>query len=328
MANRLVVLQALARRFAFRDLKGLLREGTVDDLLPASTITQARQLCAFGQRLLDLDAEDFAPTDEIEQDGLVPAELLHRAALSRMPQRANEMPRGAMDSLIPAYQLILAVIDAHWHRRSMAALVSVAHIAAEYAPLLAWQPVLGHAGDPTRLAGAVGGEGSRWGTDDRDCPHSSADRSAAGRALRVPLEPASGWRAYLDRQHSSTAHAFGVCTQCKRPCRVMTQLAEPDRTALTRRGKVAVEFDDCALIRLRHAAPVGHGFGVPSPAEVLDAWAASRARLARFAPTVAEDDGFVLPGLPALFGVIGAASVRPDTLLIDVVDSLIVILRS
>ena len=49
--------------------------------------------------------------------------------------------------------------------------------------------------------------------------------------------------------------------------------------ALTERCRLAHEFAEGALVRLRHAAPVGHGFGVPSPEEVSDAWDRTRTSL-------------------------------------------------
>jgi hypothetical protein len=73
-------------------------------------------------------------------------------------------------------------------------------------------------------------------------------------------------------------------------------------------------------VRLRHAAPVGHGFGVPSPDEVVEAWERSRAGIATrggAALTVLDDDGFALPGLPSLFSAIAGAPLTPDTLLAD-----------
>jgi hypothetical protein len=264
---------------------------------PGVDAGRLRALCGFGQGLLDLDAEDFgaqpfaadgrgtgnAGTGAPSFPGRVPADLLARARASRMPQNPRERPRGALASLRPAYALLLEVIEARWRRREMAALVAVAHIAAEYLPLLAWEPVLGHAGDPARLGGAVGGDGSRFGVVGSDCAHHGAEQSAANRALRVAREPAPGWRAYLDRQHSHVARALGVCVaKCRRPCSVALRLDPGTRDALTERCQIAFDFGDSALVRLRHAAPVGHGFGVPSRQEVLEAWARTRDSLRKY----------------------------------------------
>ncbi|WP_018655524.1 hypothetical protein [Actinomadura flavalba] len=311
------VLGVLARRHAFGDLEALVGA--------APSSAGLAGLCAFGQRVLDLDAEDFGMP---EAAGDVPRDLLDRARASRMPQAPRERPRGALASLRPAYALLLEVIDIRWRRREMAALVAAVHIAAEYLPLLAWETVLGHAGDPALIGPAVTGEGSRFGAPleqggPRDCEHTRPERSACDRALRVAAEPPSGWRAYLDRQHSQVASALGDCAaRCRTPCSVVTRLDDGVRADLAARCGLALDFGDTAVVRLRHAAPVGHGFGVPSPEEVRTAWNRARASL-RHRPLgqqalAGPDDGYPLPGLPALFSAVAAAPILPDTLLDDV----------
>ncbi|MEV4257676.1 hypothetical protein AB0J52_31340 [Spirillospora sp. NPDC049652] len=310
------MLRVLAKRYAFGDLEALTTGGS----------GPVAPLCAFGQRVLDLDAEDFGMPEEA---GEVPKDLLDRARASRMPQYAKERPRGALASLRPAYRLLLEVIDIRWRRREMAPLVAAVHIAAEYAPMLAWEPVLGHAGDPALIGRSVTGPGSRFGVPvepgaERDCDHTRPERSACERTLRVANEPGPGWRAYLDRQHSQVARALGDCAaRCRTPCSVMTRIDAGVRADLTARCRLAADFADSALVRLRHAAPVGHGFGVPSPEEVQTAWARARASL-RHHPLGEKafrdeaGDGYPLPGLPGLFSVIGATDLAPDDLLEEV----------
>lgn len=316
------VLVALARRYAFGDVAELATAG----LLPSAAAPAVAALCAFGQRLLDLDAEDFGMP---EAAGEVPPDLLRRARASRMPQTPRERPRGALETLRPAYALLLEVIAARWRRREMAALVAAVHIAGEYLPVLAWEPVLGHAADPARLAAAVGGPGSRFGVPlepgvPRNCDHNRPQQSAAERALRVAGEPPEGWRAYLDRQHSHVAGALGECAAgCRTPCSVITRLAESGRDDLVARCRLATEFAGGALVRLRHAAPVGHGFGVPSTDEVRAAWARTQSSLrhqerGRKALAGAAADPYPLPGLPALFSEIATAEIVPDTILAEV----------
>lgn len=312
------VLTALARRHGFADVAALAAGGAV------SGADGIQALCSFGQCVLDLDAEDFGIADGPG----VPRALLARARASRMPQTPREQPRGALKTLRPAYALLLEVIQVRWERREMAALVAALHIASEYLPLLAWEPVLGHAGDPALLRASVAGPHSRFGVteeaDERRCEHTRPERSAARRALRVAGEPAPGWRAYLDRQHSQVAQALAVCAaECRTPCSVITRLTDAERTALAERCRLAQEFADSALVRLRHAAPVGHGFGVPSPEELLEAWQRTRTSLERFelglaALAGADRDGYPLPGLPGLFSAIATTTLTPDTLLYDV----------
>ncbi|MBG0832794.1 hypothetical protein HS041_34405 [Planomonospora sp. ID67723] len=309
------LLVMLARRHAFADLEAL-----TDDPEVAS-------VCEFGQRLLSLDAEDFA----VEAREVPPA-LRRRARACTMPQTPREQPRGALESLRPAYGLLLEVIEIRWNRRELSPMVAALHIASEYLPLLAFEPALGHAGDPVRWPAGLTAPGSRFGViGDRECDHTKAEQSAANRTLRVAGEPAAGWRAYFDRQHSQVAGALATCVaDCRNPCAAMDWV-EPGRgDDLALRARVALAFADTPLVRLRHAAPVGHGFGVPSPEEVLDAWQRSRLVLGKteVGEAAAEEDGFPLPGLPALFSAVAAAPVAPSTLLADIAAHLETLLRA
>ncbi|WP_205717881.1 hypothetical protein [Actinomadura soli] len=223
----------------------------------------------------------------------------------------------------------MEIIEISWHRRDMKALVATVHIASENLPLLAWEPVLGHAGDPAVIGASVTGVGSRFGVpvvpgSARRCDHTRPERSACERMLRVTNEPGQGWRAYLNRQHSQVAQALGDCAaRCRTPCSVMSRIDEPVRTRLTERCKLAADFTNSALVRLRHAAPVGQGFGVPSPMEVQTAWNRSRNALRKLplgyqAMQGSEDDPYPLGGLAALFSAIADAPIVPETMLHDV----------
>jgi hypothetical protein len=334
------VLVALARRYSFGDVAALVAAGAGGATLTTRDGAQIDQLCAFGQRLLDLDAEDFgnpdAATDANSDHSFadrvrgerVPEALVARALNCRMPQHPRERRRGALDSLRPAYGLLLEVIDARWRRRETAGLVAAVHITSEYLPLLVWERVLGHAGDPARLPAQVGGEGSSWGDfDDDSCPHTRAEKGAASHALRVGHDSSGGWRSYLDRQHSHIAHALAVCAaECARPCTVLTRHGAVDQKVVEAGCRTALSYVDSPIVRLRHTAPVGHGFGVPSPAEVLAAWEHSRETLSRHEPAVLTQDGFPLPGLPSLFTALAGARVTPDTILADTADALVVAL--
>ncbi len=331
------MLLALTRRYAFGEVAALVAMGAAGEALTTRDGAQIDQLCAFGQRLLDLDAEDFgivdAATDantdhsfadRVAGDG-VPPELVSRARACRMPQDPREGSRGALASLVPAFGLLLEVIALRWARRETAAVVAAVHITSEYLPLLAWESVLGHAGDPARLGAAVGGDGSAWGDfDDRDCPHIRPERSAAHHAVRVARESAGQWRSYLDRQHSNVAHALAVCAgECRRPCTVVTRHPATEQKVLAQRCRAALAYVSSPIVRLRHSAPVGHGFGVPSTGEVRDAWVRSRAELGRLEPAVLAEDGYPLPGLPGFFSAVAGRPVPPDTLVADTADALL-----
>ena len=316
MESPLDLLTELARRYAFADLGAL-----TPLVVPEAVLVPA--LCDFGQRLLTLDAVDAKA---------VSSALRRRARACHMPQTPREQPRGALASLRPAYGLLLEVIRVRWERRELSSVMAALHIAGEYLPLLAFEPVLGHAGDPARWPGGLRAEGSRFGViGGRDCDHTKAEKSAVERTLRVAHEPPEGWRAYFDRQHSQVAGALATCvTRCRTPCTAMDWIAADARDGLALRCRVALAFADTPLVRLRHAAPVGHGFGVPSPEEVLDAWARSRANVDKndVGHQATREDGFPLPGLPSLFSAVAAAPIAPATLLAYVAAQLVTLLAT
>ncbi|MFF0579487.1 hypothetical protein [Streptosporangium saharense] len=314
------LLVSLARRYAFSDVGAL-----APDVVERADEIEA--VCEFGQRLLSLDAEDFAA-----EARAVPPDLRRRARACTMPQTPREQPRGALESLRPAYALLLEVIAIRWHRRELSPMVAALHIASEYLPLLAFEPVLGNAGDPARWPAGLAAPGSRFGViGERECDHTKAEQSAANRTLRVAGEPGEGWRAYFDRQHSQVAGALATCVAtCRTPCSAMDWIEPAPREHLSVRARVALTFADTPLVRLRHAAPVGHGFGVPSPEEVLDAWERSRTILAKneIGNAATVDDGFPLAGLPSLFSAIATAPTAPSTLLEDISAHLVRLLRA
>ncbi|GAA1298277.1 hypothetical protein Psi02_58190 [Planotetraspora silvatica] len=315
------LLIALARRYSFGDV-GALAPAVLKDRETAAMVSS---VCEFGRLLLTLDAEDFAADVDAQA---VPADLRRRASDCHLPQTPREQPRGALESMRPAYALLLEVIGIRWARRELSSMIAAVHIASEYLPLLAIEPALGHAGDPARWPEALTGPGSRFGTiGDRMCQHTRAEQSAAERTLRVAAEPGTGWRAYLDRQHSQVAGALATCAaRCRNPCTALSWV--PDLDDLTLRCRVALAFAQSPLVRLRHAAPVGHGFGVPSAEEVLDAWGRSRTALDKnpVGHQATSDDGFPLPGLPSLMSAVAASPVVPGSLLADVSSHLVSLL--
>ena len=78
---------------------------------------------------------------------------------------------------------MLEVLQVRAIRREPLQVVVTAHLIGEFLAQLAWESTLGHGGDPLYLADFVGG--SRWGTDDPVCAHSSSQRSTAHRALNA-----------------------------------------------------------------------------------------------------------------------------------------------
>jgi hypothetical protein len=329
------LVDVLTRRYAFAEVAALLEAGLVGggDI---RQIADAQQLCAFGQRLLDLDAEDFGERDaardantdhhiaDMVTGDAVPEDLVARSLGARIPQSANEPHRGALGTLRPAFGLMLEAISVRWLRNETSALVAAVHTTSEYLPLLMWESVLGHAADPDRMPESVGGAGSRWGEyNDPECPQTRPQKSAAERSLRVAAEPDPGWRAYLDRQHSVVAEALTTCaTTCRTPCTVVTRHSVAEQQRLAMAGRLAAEFSGSAIVRLRHSSPVGHAFGVPSAGEVTEAWNHTRTTLGAREPALLTDDGFCLPGLSNLFAAVAGMPIRPTTIIADTMAAL------
>ena len=296
------MLDVLARRYAFADVAALIADGACTGRRSDDQIAQIEQLCAFGARLIDLDAEDFGDpdaaanantehgvADRIHGDA-VPAELVIRALQSRVPQTPNEPDRGALASLRPAFSLLLEVIAVRWARRETSALVAALHIAGEYLPMLAWESALGHAGDPRADERVGQRQALLWGhMENRDCPHTRPQKSAAERALRVRRARAGLARVPGPAAQRRLSGARRMCRGLPDPMLGHHPLRRTHPGAAEDRCQVAEEFADSAVIRLRHSAPVGHGFGVPSLPEVAAAWEHSRDQLARKEPRVRID---------------------------------------
>jgi hypothetical protein len=244
-------------------------------------LARAQQLAAAARRVLDLDAEDFVTIARGFH-----ARWANRLAESAFPLAPRERERGALGSLIPLYELMLEVLEVRAARGEPLQVVVTAHLIGEYLPLLAWESTLGHGGDPLHLASFVGG--SKWGTDDPTCPHSSALRSTAKRALNACSGDLAGYTTYLDRFHSRLGDALAVCAVnldttasgdrpeasdlCPNPCGFVRDLPMDRRRDLDARVRLAMLYVESPIVALRHHAPVGHFFGVPSAVEISEAW--------------------------------------------------------
>ncbi|MBA3419743.1 MAG: hypothetical protein H0U09_13800 [Geodermatophilaceae bacterium] len=302
--------------------------------LDAAARSDVRGLCRFAIRLLELDAEDF--------DSLtgVPRELSSLIRSANIPATPLQPDRGALGSMRPTYRLFLEVLAARWARGELSSVLAVLHLMAEYLPLLAWEPVLGHAGDPARLGLAVRGAGSRWATNDPRCDHPPSLRRSLRTVLHVVDQDPGQWQRYLDRDHSRISAALGQCAShpskgrpdpgriCTTPCTVWTRLDPSRAEELERRMTLVGLFVDSPVLALRHAAPVGHGFGVPDPVELLEEWRATWARLVkpwkggRNPLHDAPAHGKPLPGLEAFLSTVAGTRLQPLGIL-DQVDTLL-----
>ncbi|MDQ3466462.1 MAG: hypothetical protein M3500_17660 [Actinomycetota bacterium] len=326
----LVAAELLSRR----------RYAAIDAITPylpdvdAGARAEVRGLCRFAVRLLELDAEDFASSTR------VPPQLSAVVGSAHIPATPLQPDRGALGSLRPTYQLFLEVLAVRWERGELTNVLAILHLMAEYLPLLAWEPLLGHAGDPARLGLAVRGEGSRWATGDPKCDHPPALRRSLRTVLHIVDQDDEQWQRYLDRDHSRVSAALGQCAShptrgrpdpgrlCTTPCTVWNRL-DPERAEdLECRMTLVGLFVDSPVLALRHAAPVGHGFGVPDRAELLEQWRVTWARLSgpwegsRNPLHEAKTHDKPLPGLEAFLSVVAGTTLQPLGVL-DQVDALL-----
>lgn len=311
----------------------------------AAKARQAYALATAAKRVLDLDAEDFGTIAE----GFT-APWAHRLAESCFPLHPRDRERGALRSLVPLYELMLEVTQLRALRHEPLQVVVTAHLIGEYLCQLAWEPVLGHGGDPLRMGQTVG---ERWGTDDPACPHNSAMRATAKRSLNACSGDLPGYTAYLDKFHSRLGDALAVCAMnhatvdagqrpdvgetCPDPCRWATAGSMEVRRDLDARVRLALLYVDSPIVSLRHHAPVGHFFGVPSVQEISEAWLRTWERLSQpwndganplllgTVPGNAPPDE-ALPGMSALVSAVAGRTIGPGRVIrsigVDIVATL------
>ncbi|MDO4412922.1 hypothetical protein [Cutibacterium sp.] len=302
-------------------------------------VVQAAAVTAVARRVLALDAEDFEEIGKV-----LPADLRIRLTDAGFPHHPRAAKRGALGDLVPLYELLLEVLDIRMHREEPQQVVVTCHILAEYLGQLAWQTVLGDGGDPLTLPSKVG---EKWGGDGQDCAHTSAMNATARRSLHAAQGDEEGYTSYLDKFHSRLGEALGVCAMnhatidvgerpdvgitCPHPCQWALFGTREERRSLDARVRLARIFQESGLVALRHHAPVGHFFGVPSGSEIGNSWVAtwnklneqwadgSNPMLDPSAPGYDVDvSNEALPGLSRLVSVIAARPIHAGHLLRDV----------
>lgn len=298
---------------------------------------EAHRFCEVAKRILDLDAEDFA---QIASSFDRP--WASRLAAASFPLEPLALQRGALGTLVPLYELMLEVLELRAVRREPMLIVVTTHLIGEYLCQLAWETRLGHAGDPLRLPHDVG---ERWGSDDAKCAHPSALRATAKRAMNACNGDIDAYTAYLDKFHSRQGEALAVCAMnhktvgsgqrpevgqtCPNPCTWALRGTLDERADLDARCRLALLYVDSPLVALRHHAPVGHFFGVPSVDEISDAWLRTWERvcapwkdgmnpLTRGHELGAPEPNEALPGMSALISAIAGKTIGPGHLIRDV----------
>lgn len=303
---------------------------------------QAYELATAAKRVLDLDAEDFAT---IAKGFTRP--WAKRLAQSCFPLEPRGSERGALRSLVPLYELMLEVMQLRARRHEPLQIVVTAHLIGEYLCQLAWESTLGHGGDPLLLQRTVG---ERWGTEDPECPHNSALRATAKRAVNACNGDVAGYTAYLDKFHSRLGDALAVCAMnhatigagerpdvgetCPNPCTWALRGSLDQRRDLDARVRLALLYVESPIVALRHHAPVGHFFGVPSVQEISEAWLRTWSRVTQpwndgdnpllvgQTPGVSAPDE-ALPGMSALVSAVAGRTIGPGRVIRSIGEDIV-----
>jgi len=316
-------IRSLLRGHWYDALAAVLADHNSDDL----RLQHAAELAVAAKRILDLDAEDFGVIG-----GEFSSPWARRLEEASFPAAPKDPQRGALGSLVGLYELMLEVLELRAQRHEPLQVVVTSHLIGEYLPLLAWEPRLGHAGDPLRMRASVG---ERWGTASPECSHSSSARATARRALNACDGDVVGYTAYLDKFHSRLGNALAVCAMnhatvaaadrpdvgetCPVPCSWALKGSLEERRDVDARVRLALLYQDSAIVALRHHAPVGHFFGVPSTSEIAEAWVATWERLTAPWPDgsnplttpEAADLGEPAEALPGMSRLVSAVAGRP-----------------
>lgn len=342
-------IRELADAYGFADVLGAV---AVTDALPAETAQRLRHRAQVGQKLLELDLAGLH--GQPEDDGLQP--VLDAAAALRFVDEPHERG-GALEDLTPLYRHLLEVLAVRWQRDETTLTVAVLHLIGEFVGLLAWQRALDHPADPRRLPAWVQRPHCLWGVGGDGCAHPPAITSVARRlrddvpARTQPTPPTANraqWQRFLRDDYARVADALLACGHrrsagpaskprkgCTQPCAIVTDLDQPIRQSLEARSQVAAEFAASPLMTLRHHAPVGHFFGVPSADEVGDALRHTMDRVLRVdlggadlgdpwqqlhtqAEEVRRDPVGQMPAaISRMLAVVAGAPLSPSTLLAD-----------
>lgn len=295
-------LEFISAASATGHLRDLTQSGEFDELtrvvrgaqrravllaLPSRSLELLRALAPFANALANVDLVGARELLDADRTGSL-ASWHAAVAEASFPVAPGARGRSALDDLRPVYGLLLDALELRWRQRDMVATVSLLHLASEYAVHLAWQSVFGHPGDPRRLMRDAIAPGSRFGSDDEACPHRAASASLARQVrLGAPSRGTSAWTRFLTSSYSRLDLPLTQCAlrrnvayrsgdtpamNCETGCGFVGRLPPASRQQLEVSVALAALLSRSDLIGLRHQAPPGHFFDVPTPAEVDREW--------------------------------------------------------
>ncbi len=298
-----------------------------------NTRQDCRQLAAVGMEVRQLDAEEFG--HRAEDCCALPGDVREFLEACSWPKSMADLARvGALKDLKPTYRLLLELIDLNVQQRNWTEVLALIHLMAEYLPLLAWQPILGHAGLPGEVAQRFdpAGKASPRPPKGPRCAFGPQDADLAIKLTKAPRDGGE-LRDYLLTRHSRLSNMLLICGgtpgnvgataqgACKSQCSVVTgtqaDLADEEREDLARRATLARRFAKSPIVQLRHSSPVGHFFAVPSRQEIELAWGATRKSLHRAMNDMQFPDpqrrlleGSLPTGLAGLVGLCAGSQAR------------------
>lgn len=295
---------------------------------------EAEALALVGQRLVRLDLEDVRLLDRPDLWRVLPDDIRSLIGAVAFPGRASQSRR-ALGSFVPLYRAMLEAAEVRWVNGQTLHFLSIVHLIAEFAGHLAWEPVLGHPGDPVQLVEVVGRRGSRWGAvDDDECGHHRAQRRLANRVLDGTAVRSDGrWERFLREEFSRLGELLTVCAtrssgrvggssvrDCRATCAVWDAVPASQRDDQQHRSRLALLLSRSAIVQLRHSAPIGHFFGVPDDDEIRREWDDVKRQAARF--DVVLDDGDLVTEMAQYCSMIAATPLRPATTIATLADRL------
>ncbi len=338
-AERTALTAALAR-FDFEEADVILESSGYRES------SHCRQLCAVGMEVRQLDAEEFGKRAKT----CVPLPRRLRAILhaAAWPTTLADQGSGALVDLRPTYRLLLELVQINIAQRNWTDVLALIHLMSEYLPLLAWQPLLGHAGIPRDIS-------ALFNTSTTQSPRPSPERGCAlgkpgsdlANQLQTPPTTDAALQDYLRTKYSRVSGLLLICggapdalitgraRACRNQCSVVTgpnaDLAEPEREALARRVTMARRFADSPIVALRHTSPVGHFFSVPGKPEIDEAWNRTRGKLLKTLGDMSASDQEkdrispeLVNGLQGLVGYCSGSDepLTPSDILIELRDAI------
>lgn len=282
--------------------------------------SEIRALAELGDAVLNMDAHNF---EKWLAHPYLTSEIKEELAKRVWPMKRTEQPVGALDSLIPTYELLLEVFEVRVLKGDITMALSIVHLMAEYFAFLGWERTLGHSGNPKQLATHLTQDGVMWKTEV--CPLNRQQRRAYDAVLEA-YDSERSWNDYLHDTHSRVAGALNLCASVPNPlpgpsgqrtCRTHCTV-RPGDTDLSWAMVLVRRLRDSSLLMLRHDAPVGHFFSVPDEKEILSTWESTwEGLLADRDEAPALDNPLrgiertgALPGLPELIALVAG---RPVT---------------